>query len=336
MDETYWQDNSLSINNSADPSEPVLKADDNLNQINNAGGDNLDTPTTLTEENFIGAAGNLGADVITPTSLPLPLVSPVETAVVTKDTSSAAQLDLQMGQEGLLSPKITSPLVSPNRSIKSPHALLNNGYIVPKICLLPDEHAVPSIPPTPEPVNVDQLNPPTPSIHVADRREAMSPVLRNFCLDTRNPVTVLKGLCKALKLDLSLFTTRMLIDQNPEHSVEIRHQRQQKSDENLDEEGNPQWNCRSSRSWMTVAKYAQYQASTYQDSLHSDESDSEKKEKKEEKKEQNSNGTNGNTKEEKFFGNTPANGVNGDSNGHTNGTDKDITDDVQPPKPKKK
>ena len=86
-------------------------------------------------------------------------------------------------------------------------------------------------------MNVDQLNPPTPSIHVADRREAMSPVLRNFCLDTRNPVTVLKGLCKALKLDLSLFTTRMLIDQNPEHSVEIRHQRQQKSDENLDEEG---------------------------------------------------------------------------------------------------
>lgn len=86
-------------------------------------------------------------------------------------------------------------------------------------------------------VNVDQLNPPTPSIHVADRREAMSPVLRNFCLDTRNPVTVLKGLCKALKLDLSLFTTRMLIDQNPEHSVEIRHQRQQKSDDNLDEEG---------------------------------------------------------------------------------------------------
>ena len=80
---------------------------------------------------------------------------------------------------------------------------------------------------------------------------------------------------------------------------------------------------------MTVAKYAQYQASTYQDSLHSDESDSEKKEKKEEKKEQNSNGTNGNTKEEKFFGNTPANGVNGESNGHTNGADKDITDDVQ-------
>lgn len=33
MDETYWQDNSLSINNSADPSEPVLKADDNLNQV---------------------------------------------------------------------------------------------------------------------------------------------------------------------------------------------------------------------------------------------------------------------------------------------------------------
>lgn len=288
-----WQENSLSINNTSDSSSPVLKADnDNLNQINNnIEGNALETPTTLNDDNFIGTTTTSVSDSITPTSLPLPLVSPVDPST-SKDIpmTEAPSLELPMSKDDLLSPKTMSPLVSPNRQIRSPQALLNNGYVVPKISLLWDGFAVPSIPPTPEPLPAEQLNPPTPSIQVADRREAMSPVLRNFCLDTRNPVTVMKGLCKALKLELSLFTTRVLVEQNPEHPVEIRHQRQQKSDQNVDEEGNQVWRCRSSKSWMTVAKYAQYQASTYQDSLQSDESDPEKKEKdrdKDVKKEEN-------------------------------------------------
>ena len=86
---------------------------------------------------------------------------------------------------------------------------------------------------------------------------------------------------------------------------------------------------------MTVAKYAQYQASTYQDSLHSDESDGEKKEKKDEEKNGNTNTVG--IKEEKFFGDTPTNGLNGNGVEHTNGNDKEeVTTDLQPPKPKKK
>jgi histone demethylase len=115
---------------------------------------------------------------------------------------------------------------------------------------------------------LDQLYPPTPSITIENRREAVSPALRNFCIDKRNPVTVIKGMCKALKLDLSMFTTRRLVEQNPEHPMEIRHQRQQPPDENWDDIGEKRvWNCKSSKSKMTIARYAQYQASTYQDSL---------------------------------------------------------------------
>merc|ERR1712098_580713 len=108
--------------------------------------------------------------------------------------------------------------------------------------------SVPKLPPKPPKLPEDQLYPPTPSITIENRREAMSPALRNFCIDSRNPVTVIKGLCKALKLDLSLFTTRRLVEQNPDHPVEIRHQRQQKVDENWDEEGKKHvWYCKSTK-----------------------------------------------------------------------------------------
>lgn len=53
-----------------------------------------------------------------------------------------------------------------------------------------------------------------------------------------------------------------------EHTVEVRTQVQQPSDENWDLTGTRQiWPCESSRSHTTIAKYAQYQASSFQESL---------------------------------------------------------------------
>jgi histone demethylase len=49
--------------------------------------------------------------------------------------------------------------------------------------------------------------------------------------------------------------------------IEMRSQVQQSPDENRDEFGNIVWKCGSSRSHTTVAKYAQYQASSFQESL---------------------------------------------------------------------
>lgn len=68
--------------------------------------------------------------------------------------------------------------------------------------------------------------------------------------------------------DLGLFSTKSLVDANAEQSVEVRTQVQQPADENWDPSGTGQtWPCESSRSHTTIAKYAQYQASSFQESL---------------------------------------------------------------------
>lgn len=68
--------------------------------------------------------------------------------------------------------------------------------------------------------------------------------------------------------DLGLFSTKTLVEASGEHTVEVRTQVQQPSDENWDLTGTRQiWPCESSRSHTTIAKYAQYQASSFQESL---------------------------------------------------------------------
>ena len=70
--------------------------------------------------------------------------------------------------------------------------------------------------------------------------------------------------------DLGLFSTKSLVEANPDHLIEMRSQIQQSPDENRDEFGNIVWKCGSSRSHTTIAKYAQYQASSFQESLKVD------------------------------------------------------------------
>lgn len=71
--------------------------------------------------------------------------------------------------------------------------------------------------------------------------------------------------------DLGLFSTKSLVEANAEHAVEVRTQVQQPADENWDPSGSKQtWPCESSRSHTTIAKYAQYQASSFQESLQVD------------------------------------------------------------------
>ncbi|XP_030402099.1 lysine-specific demethylase 6B [Gopherus evgoodei] len=123
----------------------------------------------------------------------------------------------------------------------------------------------------------DKLNPPTPSIYLESKRDAFSPVLLQFCTDPKNPITVIRGLAGSLRLNLGLFSTKTLVEASGEHAVEVRTQVQQPSDENWDLSGTRQvWPCESSRSHTTIAKYAQYQASSFQESLQEEkESDEE-------------------------------------------------------------
>ncbi|XP_059830938.1 lysine-specific demethylase 6B-like isoform X3 [Hypanus sabinus] len=117
----------------------------------------------------------------------------------------------------------------------------------------------------------EKLNPPTPSIYLESKRDAFSPVLQQFCTDPKTPITVIRGLAGSLRLNLGLFSTKTLVEANGEHAVEVRTQLQQPSDENWDPSGGTQtWPCESSRSHTTIAKYAQYQASSFQESLQED------------------------------------------------------------------
>lgn len=114
-------------------------------------------------------------------------------------------------------------------------------------------------------LNDDLLYPQTPSVFLDNKKDVFSPELQQFCL--HNPIAVVRGIAAALKLDLGLFSTKTLVEANPEHAVEVRTQYLQNSDENIDTNGRKVWNCYSHRSQTTIAKYAQYQASSFQESV---------------------------------------------------------------------
>ncbi|KAM9321578.1 lysine-specific demethylase 6A isoform 2-T2 [Gastrophryne carolinensis] len=168
--------------------------------------------------------------------------------------------------------------------LKACRNLGKNGLSNSSILL--DKCPPPRPPPPPyPPLPRDKLNPPTPSIYLENKRDAFFPPLHQFCTNPNNPVTVIRGLAGALKLDLGLFSTKTLVEANTEHIVEVRTQLLQPSDENWDPTGTKKiWRCESSRSHTTIAKYAQYQAASFQESLreenekkshHKDLSDSE-------------------------------------------------------------
>ncbi|XP_038135047.1 lysine-specific demethylase 6B [Cyprinodon tularosa] len=137
---------------------------------------------------------------------------------------------------------------------------------------------------TNEPIPREKLNPPTPSIYLESKRDAFSPVLLQFCTDPKNPVTVIRGLAGSLRLNLGLFSTKSLVEASADQAVEVRTQVQQPADENWNATGTGQtWPCESSRSYTTIAKYAQYQASSFQESLQ-EEKGSEEEDENEEKK----------------------------------------------------
>uniref|UniRef100_UPI00398F6080 lysine-specific demethylase 6B isoform X2 n=1 Tax=Pristiophorus japonicus TaxID=55135 RepID=UPI00398F6080 len=145
-------------------------------------------------------------------------------------------------------------------------------------CVLPANSVKPGCLTEPQPLR-EKLNPPTPSIYLESKRDAFSPVLQQFCTDPKTPITVIRGLAGSLRLNLGLFSTKTLVEANGEHTVEVRSQLQQPSDENWDPSGGAQtWPCESSRSHTTIAKYAQYQASSFQESLQEDKESSEEEE----------------------------------------------------------
>ena len=161
--EPSWSQTALSLNSESE-NQNALISDKTLNQLHLSEAITSVTPTdTLITSQSTAVICNTDQ---TP-SLDLPLVSPIESKA--KPISVKMSTGLPPCKENiLLSPKLTSPLVSPNLTVKSPETLLSNGYTVPKISLLQREDEVPKPPPRPELVPKDQLYPPTPSITVSN------------------------------------------------------------------------------------------------------------------------------------------------------------------------
>ncbi|KAK0083226.1 hypothetical protein PV325_009155 [Microctonus aethiopoides] len=135
-------------------------------------------------------------------------------------------------------------------------------------CSIMTDRSPPPAPPDPpsQRLTKEQLLPSTPSVYLENKKDAFSPQLQEFCL--KHPIAVIRGLAAALKLDLGLFSTKTLVEANPDHGIEVRTQMQQTSDENWDPVMSRKvWGCISHRSHTTIAKYAQYQASSFQESL---------------------------------------------------------------------
>ncbi|XP_077436663.1 lysine-specific demethylase 6A isoform X2 [Vanacampus margaritifer] len=176
-------------------------------------------------------------------------------------------LHRHMAPAGLAPWSSVSIYPSSSEVLKACRNLGKNGLSTSSIIL--DKCPPPRPPSTPlPPLPKDKLNPPTPSIYLENKRDAFYPPLHQFCTNPANPVTVIRGLAGALKLDLGLFSTKTLVEANPDHLVEVRTQLAQPTDENWDLSGSRKmWRCESSRSHTTIIKYAQYQASSFQESL---------------------------------------------------------------------
>lgn len=115
-------------------------------------------------------------------------------------------------------------------------------------------------------LNKNELYPPTPSIMVQSEAEVFSPQLQEFCL--ANPIAVIRNISRVLKLNLGLFSTKTLVDADADHQIEVRTQLQQPSDQNWDlEKKSIIWRCESPRNFSKIAKYALYQAQTFQEYL---------------------------------------------------------------------
>uniref|UniRef100_A0AC34GR05 JmjC domain-containing protein n=1 Tax=Panagrolaimus sp. ES5 TaxID=591445 RepID=A0AC34GR05_9BILA len=123
----------------------------------------------------------------------------------------------------------------------------------------------PDIIPLKQRPSMDKLGLKTPLIKVEKPSEAHSIELQNFCY--KSPIALIRGLTTALKMDLSLFSTKSMTETQPDYSVEVRTQYRMPGDINVDQLGQPSWQCYSTRSYTNIGRYGVYQAESFRHSL---------------------------------------------------------------------
>lgn len=141
--------------------------------------------------------------------------------------------------------------------------------------LLSDEERPPCTfpkPPPYPPVSADKLSPSPPNLFVETKKDALSKV-QGFCQS--NPISLVRNIANVLKLDLGLFSTKALVESNPEQQVDVMsHQYRSIVDNNnnhqTDSTPTTSWLSDCERSSSTIMRYASYQVSSFKEYLEED------------------------------------------------------------------
>ena len=127
-------------------------------------------------------------------------------------------------------------------------------------------HTLPNVPERPiAKLKKEQLLPPTPSVLLDNKKDAFSPQLQDFCL--QQPITVVRGIAAALKMDCGLFSTKALLETNPSQTIELKNQIRPDSAAGVNEANKSGWKCVTTSAYSTLGKFARYQMSQFQENL---------------------------------------------------------------------
>lgn len=114
------------------------------------------------------------------------------------------------------------------------------------------------------PQRPDNLFPKVPVIVCNTAEEFYSQDLRDFCMHPKNPVSIIRGGCKAAGINLEYFTTRSMVKRSPNAPIEIRKQTVQSPEFNVNN-GKVIWLCSSPREWKPLRTYALYQSRMFRE-----------------------------------------------------------------------
>uniref|UniRef100_A0A6G1SAB5 Lysine-specific demethylase 6A n=1 Tax=Aceria tosichella TaxID=561515 RepID=A0A6G1SAB5_9ACAR len=131
----------------------------------------------------------------------------------------------------------------------------------------------PMYPPLPS----HMLLPAPPSIFLDSKKELTSKRLQDICQS--NPISIVRNIASVLKLDLGLFSTKTLAENNPEQKVDVvSHLYNHNTDGSHKTEGASKyvWACERHLSSSTISRYAIYQVASFKQSLQ-DERDAKSK-----------------------------------------------------------
>lgn len=108
----------------------------------------------------------------------------------------------------------------------------------------------------------------TPILTIDNRKEALSIELQRY-LDS-STIACIRGLTSCLRLDLSLFSTKAVVEIDGGQEIEVRTQYHLPPETNCDHASVKTWVCISEPSCTSIVKYAQYQQETFKHTLKSE------------------------------------------------------------------